>query len=442
MTLSVHFVLEDPKSNYQALSAFILGYITAQLQTLIMVASNRSSVNPLLNAVLDGLQLPFHFEPPQASFIHRIIADVGLVGLQVTALIVNPLPQVIVLGAMDLSIREKTTQGADIFHLKGNSTSGLGGQELQPGTSELHLSLSTMDANLKDLFLVGRLIGDAADGAVVVGVSGPLTITIRPNFTVTLDYMANGVTAELSCLVVCGSAHSILNPATWFPEPKRLGRDSTTRELWAETSSDALHVTRDDFIAAGGSSLVARYPEDVQLEALWQVALTRDGQVPMSGEGHGSLCSVSRAPAKVRETGMKEVTVGATDVRPFFSTMEVAEVGSVLSVWTAAGAQHQMRIVQLDHEEMMVLGEEGALLVLFGISGVCSAYFPLQKLGQKLCLCPDCRADGGGDGFKLREGEVLLMSPAEGIAVVAIDGGAQLVAISIWTRASVRGARL
>lgn len=34
------------------------------------------------------------------------------------------------------------------------------------------------------------------------------------------------------------------------------------------------------------------------------------------------------------------------------------------------------------------------------------------------------------------------MSPAEGIAVVAIDGGAQLVAISIWTRASVRGARL
>ena len=60
----------------------------------------------------------------------------------------------------------------------------------------------------------------------------------------TLDYMANGVTAELSCLVVCGSAHSILNPATWFPEPKRLGRDSTTRELWAETSSDALFGLR------------------------------------------------------------------------------------------------------------------------------------------------------------------------------------------------------
>ena len=43
-----------------------------------------------------------------------------------------------------------------------------------------------MDANLKDLFLVGRLIKDAVDGSVVVGVSGPLTITIRPSFTVKL----------------------------------------------------------------------------------------------------------------------------------------------------------------------------------------------------------------------------------------------------------------
>ena len=47
-----------------------------------------------------------------------------------------------------------------------------------------------MDANLKDLFLLGRLIEDAVDGAVVVGVSGPLTITIRPNFTLTLGKMA------------------------------------------------------------------------------------------------------------------------------------------------------------------------------------------------------------------------------------------------------------
>ena len=85
---------------------------------------------------------------------------------------------------------------------------GLGGQELQPGNSKLHLSLSTsaahlgptppspdrgdvpgtMDANLKDLFLIGRLIKDAVDGSVVVGVSGPLTITIRPSFTVKLGW--------------------------------------------------------------------------------------------------------------------------------------------------------------------------------------------------------------------------------------------------------------
>ena len=40
------------------------------------------------------------------------------------------------------------------------------------------------------------------------------------------------------------------------------------------------------------------------------------------------------------------------------------------------------------------------LQVLYGASGSCSAYFPrLLKLGQQLCLCPDCRADGGGDGL-------------------------------------------
>ncbi|CAL1160489.1 unnamed protein product [Cladocopium goreaui] len=228
MTMLVNFVLEDTATNHDALCAFILGYITAEVQTLSMMASRRSSSNPLLAMVLDGLQLPFRFEPPEASFIHHISADVGLIGLQVTAEITNPLPQVIVLGAMDLSIREKTTKGMDIFHLKGNETTGLGGQELQPGNSKLHLSLSTMDANLKDLFLIGRLIKDAVDGSVVVGVSGPLTITIRPSFTVTLDYMANGVTAQLSCLVLCGSAH-ILNPAAWLPE-RRLSQSAWTAE--------------------------------------------------------------------------------------------------------------------------------------------------------------------------------------------------------------------
>lgn len=61
----------------------------------------------------------------------------------------------------------------------------------------------TMDANLKDLFLVGRLIGDAADGAVVVGVSGPLTITIRPNFTVKLSGVG-GASCKLDQISKCG----------------------------------------------------------------------------------------------------------------------------------------------------------------------------------------------------------------------------------------------
>ena len=95
---------------------------------------------------------------------------------------------------------------------------GLGGQELQPGNSKLHLSLSTsaahlgptpspergdvpgtMEANLKDLFLIGRLIKDAVDGSVVVGVSGPLTITIRPSFTVKLGWCT--VAVSLPCKV-------------------------------------------------------------------------------------------------------------------------------------------------------------------------------------------------------------------------------------------------
>lgn len=47
----------------------------------------------------------------------------------------------------------------------------------------------------------------------------PIEVALR-----TLDYMANGVTAQLSCLVLCGSAH-ILNPAAWLPE-RRLSQSA------------------------------------------------------------------------------------------------------------------------------------------------------------------------------------------------------------------------
>ena len=54
----------------------------------------------------------------------------------------------------------------------------------------------------------------------------------------------------------------------------------TLTALTCRSQLIARHLTRDDFMAAGGSSLVARYPEDVQLEALWQApAVRRKGKL-------------------------------------------------------------------------------------------------------------------------------------------------------------------
>ncbi|CAL1160463.1 unnamed protein product [Cladocopium goreaui] len=208
------------------------------------------------------------------------------------------------------------------------------------------------------------------------------------------------------------------------------------------------HLTSQDFVRNGR---VVRYPPDTQLEPLWQVLQT-EGQLAVPGEGAASLCLVSGLSAGLltidgKTQAAKLVDISAADVLCFSQrarpeVVPTSDGTSVLSIWTAPGASHRMRSFKLHREEMVVVGEEASLLVLYGISGSCSAYFPrLMKLGQQMCLCPDCRADGGGDGFKLREGEVLLMTPAEGIAVVAVEGPAQVVAISIWTRAP-SGARL
>ncbi|CAJ1331403.1 unnamed protein product [Effrenium voratum] len=216
--VTARFTLREDAENAEAVRAFVLGYVRHELQTVTMSGSGRSSQDPLLSALLDGLQLPFRVRPPEGNFIRRIEAQVGLVQMQVLAEIANPLPQEIVLGAMDLSIREKGSTGQEIFRLTGNATSGLGGEVLKSkAVSRLRLSLRTMDANLKDFFLVGRLVEDAVDGAAVVGVRGPLAITVRPSFHLMLQYIADNVTAELYCPVVCGSAHSMFNPATWFP---------------------------------------------------------------------------------------------------------------------------------------------------------------------------------------------------------------------------------
>ncbi|CAE7703799.1 WRAP73 [Symbiodinium sp. CCMP2592] len=217
-TVEVRFLLQDDSSNREAVREFIVGYIRADMQMVTMHGTKRSCSDPLLAVVLDGLDLRFHFKPPAARFIHHITANLGLIGLQVTAEVANPLPQRIEIGGTDLSVRENTVEGEQIFRLKGDEDSGLGGQVLQPSAiSKLKLSLSTLDADLKDPLLIARLIEDAVDGAVVVGVSGPLSLTIAPNFTLTLNYIANNVTASLTCLLVCGSSHSLLNPVNWFP---------------------------------------------------------------------------------------------------------------------------------------------------------------------------------------------------------------------------------
>ncbi|CAE7454462.1 WRAP73 [Symbiodinium natans] len=90
-TVNVRFLLHDDSSNREAVRAFILGYILADTQMVTMHGSKRSCSDPLLAVVLTGLNLSFRFKPPPASFIHHITANLGLIGLQVTAQIANPL---------------------------------------------------------------------------------------------------------------------------------------------------------------------------------------------------------------------------------------------------------------------------------------------------------------------------------------------------------------
>eukprot|EP00931_Biecheleriopsis_adriatica_P056662 TRINITY_DN33585_c0_g1_i1.p1 TRINITY_DN33585_c0_g1~~TRINITY_DN33585_c0_g1_i1.p1 ORF type:complete len:505 (+),score=71.53 TRINITY_DN33585_c0_g1_i1:35-1549(+) len=214
--LSLKFLLESTTSNQEAIRQFILGYIRADVQNVTM--HDGTSINPFVRIVLRGLSLSFNFQPPRERFIKRINANVGLLAMQATALVSNPLPQDIIMGKLDLSIREHTTQGEEVFRLDtAKSSTGIAGQVLKANNeTELHLSLSTLDARLTDPALLARLIQDAAEGAIVVGVRGPITITIAPSFNVTVVYSANNVTSSLTCPVVCGSAQSVLNPLTWL----------------------------------------------------------------------------------------------------------------------------------------------------------------------------------------------------------------------------------
>mmetsp|Transcript_124863 Transcript_124863/g.249336 ORF Transcript_124863/g.249336 Transcript_124863/m.249336 type:complete len:279 (+) Transcript_124863:170-1006(+) len=73
-----------------------------------------------------------------------------------------------------------------------------------------------------------------------------------------------------------------------------------------------------------------------------------------------------------------------------------------------------------------------SLLVLYGLKGSSKAYFPrLLQVGSRLCLCADCLGEGGAEGFKLRQGEALVMEPGNGIAVTADGGPASVAAVQI-----------
>lgn len=206
-TLLVDFALEYKADNRDAIRDFITGYIKAdEVEPVTMHGSKWSTSDPYLGMVLAGLDFSFNFKPPGTQFIHGLVATVGLSGLSADATIFNPLPQRIVMGDMNLVIRENNVKGEDIFRLDTQkSSTHVPGQILEPSqTTILHISLSLFDAHLTDLMLLGRLIKDAHMGKVRVGVTGPVTVTILPSFTMTVDYSHDDLIATLKCPVVCG----------------------------------------------------------------------------------------------------------------------------------------------------------------------------------------------------------------------------------------------
>lgn len=206
-TLLVDFDLEYNGDNRDAIRDFITGYVKAdKVEPVTMHGSRWSTQDPYLGMVLDGLDFSFNFKPPGTQFIHGLEATVGFSGLSAEAVIYNPLPRGIVMGDMNLAIRENNAKGEEIFSLDTKkSSTRVPGQVLQPSqTTTLHISLSLFDAHLTDLMLLSRLIRAAHMGRVKVGVVGPVTVTILPKFTMTLDYSADDLIAKLKCPVVCG----------------------------------------------------------------------------------------------------------------------------------------------------------------------------------------------------------------------------------------------
>mmetsp|Transcript_55358 Transcript_55358/g.157299 ORF Transcript_55358/g.157299 Transcript_55358/m.157299 type:complete len:495 (-) Transcript_55358:75-1559(-) len=200
------FVLQNTWENRLTVQAFISAYIRAEhVLPVTMHGTPVSSTIPFLSSMMNGLNMSFNFRPPKTQFIQGIEASVGVTGISAVANILNPLPQSIVMGDLDLSIREDTVKGAAVFDLDtAQSTTHIPGQELKPGlASALHMKLSLFSAHLTDFDLLKRLIEDAQSGEVVVGVTGPVEITISPGFSLTVNYTADNIAASIRCPLIC-----------------------------------------------------------------------------------------------------------------------------------------------------------------------------------------------------------------------------------------------
>lgn len=200
-----NFSLYSNPDNSDAVEQFLQGFLHAEIQTLAMHGSKLSTVDPLLRVILDRLPLFFNFKAPSYQFFESIEASFDVRGLRAGARVFNPLMNHITFEHLAIEINEGSNAGNAVFKLDTNrSNTGIPGQVLQPnGTSLLKIRLSLSDAQLTSPQQVTRLLGGAMNGSILVGLNGPVSITVAPSFQMKFHYSADNVTCRLKCSVWC-----------------------------------------------------------------------------------------------------------------------------------------------------------------------------------------------------------------------------------------------
>lgn len=185
--------------NARAIEAVIEGYMRRELQPITVLGSEESVQDDFLRDVLRDLRTAFNFLPPPLDFLRGVSAEVDAM-ITASARVYNPLPQALEIGSMALDVREGNLAGDSIMNLGSN----LKGTMLDARqSSEVSFTLSALQAHITDTALMGRLFERAKKGSMVVGIQGPITLTIQPSFTVTVNYTAEHIDAELACPVLC-----------------------------------------------------------------------------------------------------------------------------------------------------------------------------------------------------------------------------------------------